>query len=214
MGPCLPTEALEAASFQPQCLSLALELGPHLTLQGSADCFPTGGPQSCLCLAWSPPSCGQPEQHMAAGYSDGTLRVFNVSRISMELKMHPHLAALTAVTFSADGEGLRAHRVMAWPLPDPGPTFGLGAHRVMGWPLPGPGQTILSGDKDGLVAVSRPHTGMTFCVLSDHRGAPISTIQSTTKEVKWQAGPCLEGLAGKGLWQSGAGGTHLPLPPP
>jgi len=103
--------------------------------------------QSCLCLAWSPPSCGPPEQQqVVAGYSDGTLRVFSIARIAMQLKMHPHQAALTAVAYSADG------------------------------------QTILSGDKDGLVAVSRPRTGMTFRVLSDHRGALISTIQSTNKE--------------------------------
>ena len=51
------------------------------------------------------------------------------------------------------------------------------------WGLPGPGQTIISGDKDGLVAVSRLRTGMTFRVLSDHRGAPICTLQSTRKEV-------------------------------
>ncbi|XP_029804907.1 WD repeat-containing protein 90 [Suricata suricatta] len=115
--------------------------------------------QSCLCLAWSPPSCGHPEeQQVAAGYSDGTLRVFSIPRIAMELKMHPHRAALTAIAFSADG------------------------------------QTILSGDKDGLVAVSRPRTGTTFRVLSDHRGAPISTIQSTRKEYRDL------GAAGADLW--------------
>ncbi|XP_044771184.1 WD repeat-containing protein 90 [Neomonachus schauinslandi] len=103
--------------------------------------------QSCLCLAWSPPSCGSPEQQqVVAGYSDGTLRVFSIARIAMQLKMHPHQAALMAVAYSADG------------------------------------QIILSGDKDGLVAVSRPRTGMTFRILSDHRGALISTIQSTNKE--------------------------------
>uniref|UniRef100_A0A4X1SQL8 WD repeat-containing protein 90 n=1 Tax=Sus scrofa TaxID=9823 RepID=A0A4X1SQL8_PIG len=103
--------------------------------------------QSCLCLAWSPPSCGRPEQQqVAAGYGDGTLRVFSVSRMAMELKMHPHPAAVTAVVFSADG------------------------------------QTLLSGDKEGLVAVSRPRTGVTLRVLRDHRGAPICTIQSTRKE--------------------------------
>nr|XP_055195769.1 WD repeat-containing protein 90 isoform X3 [Nyctereutes procyonoides] len=103
--------------------------------------------QSCLCLAWSPASCAHPEQQqVAAGYSDGTLRVFSISRIAMELKMHPHWAALTAIAYSADG------------------------------------QTILSGDKDGFVAVSRPRTGMTFRVLSDHRGALISTVQSRSKE--------------------------------
>uniref|UniRef100_A0A8C3YNW0 WDR90 4th beta-propeller domain-containing protein n=1 Tax=Catagonus wagneri TaxID=51154 RepID=A0A8C3YNW0_9CETA len=103
--------------------------------------------QSCLCLAWSPPSCRRPEQQqVAAGYRDGTLRVFSISRMAMVLKMRPHRAALTAIAFSADG------------------------------------QTILSGDKDGLVAVSRPRTGVTVRVLSDHRGAPICTIQSTEKE--------------------------------
>uniref|UniRef100_A0A8C9QDL9 WDR90 4th beta-propeller domain-containing protein n=1 Tax=Spermophilus dauricus TaxID=99837 RepID=A0A8C9QDL9_SPEDA len=103
--------------------------------------------QSCLCLAWSPPSCGHPEQQqVVAGYSDGTLRVFSIARTSMELKMQPHRAALMALAFSTDG------------------------------------QTILSGDKDGVVAVSRLRTGITFRVLSDHQGAPISTIQSTSKK--------------------------------
>lgn len=103
--------------------------------------------QSCLCVAWTPQSCGLPEQQqVVAGYSDGTLRVFSISRTALELKMHPHRSALTAIAFSTDG------------------------------------QTILSGDKDGLVAVSHPCTGMTFRVLSDHRGAPISAIQSTSKE--------------------------------
>ena len=84
------------------------------------------GPQSCLCLAWSPPSRGRPEeQQVAAGYSDGTLRVFSVSQIAMELKMRPHRAALTAIAFSADGEG--------W-----GPTGGQGSPRwaqviPLGW---------------------------------------------------------------------------------
>lgn len=97
--------------------------------------------------------------------------------------MHPHLAALTAIAFSADGEGPGAPRVIPWPLPAPSHTFGLGPHKVTEWLLPGPGQTIISGDKDGLVAVSQPRTGLTFRILSDHRGAPISTIQSTSKEV-------------------------------
>ncbi|XP_045317475.1 WD repeat-containing protein 90 isoform X1 [Leopardus geoffroyi] len=132
--------------IQFQVLNQPWGWAPVLHPQGSAG-VSLLGPQSCLCLAWSPPSCGRPEeQQIAAGYSDGTLRVFSVSQIAMELKMRPHRAALTAIAFSADG------------------------------------QTILSGDKDGLVAVSRPRTGMTFHVLSDHRGAPISTIQSTNKE--------------------------------
>ncbi|XP_036081888.1 WD repeat-containing protein 90 isoform X3 [Rousettus aegyptiacus] len=126
--------------------------------------------QSCLCLAWSPTSCGHPEQqHVAAGYSDGTLRVFNISQTAMELKMHPHPAALTAIFFSADG------------------------------------QTILSGDKDGLIAVSCPRTGMTVRVLSDHRGARISTIQSTNKEYKEF------GVEGTDLWLAASGDQRVSI---
>ncbi|XP_045400730.1 WD repeat-containing protein 90 [Lemur catta] len=124
--------------------------------------------QSCLCLAWSPPSCGRPEQQrLAAGYSDGTLRLFRISRTALELKMRPHPSALTAIAFSTDG------------------------------------QTVLSGDKDGLVAVSRPCTGMTFRVLSDHRGAPISTIQVTSKEY----GDL--GVQGTDLWLAASGDQRV-----
>nr|XP_040134416.1 WD repeat-containing protein 90 isoform X11 [Ictidomys tridecemlineatus] len=124
--------------------------------------------QSCLCLAWSPSSCGHPEQQqVVAGYSDGTLRVFSIARTSMELKMQPHRAALMALAFSTDG------------------------------------QTILSGDKDGVVAVSRLRTGITFRVLSDHQGAPISTIQSTSKKY----GDL--GVEGTDLWLAASGDQRI-----
>ncbi|KAL8175023.1 UNVERIFIED_CONTAM: hypothetical protein K2H54_009384 [Gekko kuhli] len=108
--------------------------------------------QSCLCLSWSPVpvSLGGAEgQHIVAGYSDGTLRVFSVSRTEMELKMHPHSVAVTALGYSADGE------------------------------------IILSGDKEGLVAVSSPRTGMTIRLLADHRSSPINVIDGTRKQVTW-----------------------------
>ncbi|XP_062955596.1 WD repeat-containing protein 90 isoform X1 [Cynocephalus volans] len=124
--------------------------------------------QSCLCLAWSPPSCTRPEQQwVVAGYSDGTLRVFSISHTAMELKMRPHPAALTAIAFSPNG------------------------------------QTVLSGDQNGLVAVSCRRTGMTFCVLSDHQGAPISTIQSTSKEY----GDL--GVEGTELWLAASGDQRV-----
>ncbi|NWS20690.1 WDR90 protein, partial [Pachyramphus minor] len=105
--------------------------------------------QSCQCLAWKPRPIGvwgAESQHVVAGYSDGTIRVFSVSRTEMELKMHPHSAALTAITYSTDGE------------------------------------MILSGGKDGLVAVSSPRTGMTVHVLADHKGSPITVLQCTRKQ--------------------------------
>ncbi|NWX07845.1 WDR90 protein, partial [Caloenas nicobarica] len=105
--------------------------------------------QSCQCLAWEPHpivACGAESQHVVAGYSDGTIRVFNISRTEMELKMQPHATALTAIAYSMDGE------------------------------------MVLSGGKDGLVAVSSPHTGMTLHVLADHKGSPITVLQCTGKQ--------------------------------
>ncbi|KFQ93266.1 WD repeat-containing protein 90, partial [Nipponia nippon] len=105
--------------------------------------------QSCQCLAWKPCAVvawGAESQHVVAGYSDGTIRVFSISRTEMELKMHPHAVALTAIAYSTDGE------------------------------------MILSGGKDGLVAVSSPRTGMTIRVLADHKGSPITVLQCTRKQ--------------------------------
>uniref|UniRef100_A0A8C3DA31 WD repeat-containing protein 90 n=1 Tax=Corvus moneduloides TaxID=1196302 RepID=A0A8C3DA31_CORMO len=107
--------------------------------------------QSCQCLAWKPRPvglwpCAVESQHVVAGYSDGTVRVFSVSRTEMELKMHPHTAALTAIAYSTDGE------------------------------------MILSGGKNGIVAVSSPRTGMTIHVLADHKGSPITVLQCTRKQ--------------------------------
>ncbi|XP_064376546.1 WD repeat-containing protein 90 isoform X2 [Dromaius novaehollandiae] len=105
--------------------------------------------QSCQCLAWKPWPIGAPgaeSQHVVAGYSDGTIRVFSISRTEMELKMHPHAVALTAVAYTTDGE------------------------------------IVLSGGKDGVVAVSSPRTGMTIRILTDHKGSPITVIQCTRKQ--------------------------------
>ncbi len=40
---------------------------------------------------------------IAAGYSDGTVRMFDLEKVEMVLKMHPHAVAVTAIKFSADG---------------------------------------------------------------------------------------------------------------
>ena len=42
---------------------------------------------------------------------------------------------------------------------------------------------IISGGSDGLIAVSSPTTGMTVRVISDHKGAPITNIDVTTRQV-------------------------------
>ncbi|XP_077130322.1 WD repeat-containing protein 90 isoform X3 [Ranitomeya variabilis] len=100
--------------------------------------------QSCLCLDWSrQPLSGQ---RIAAGYSDGTIRFFSVTKTEMEMKIHPHPCAVTALAFSLTGD------------------------------------VLVSGGKDGLMAVSSPRTGMTIRVLSDHKGSPISTVQFSPRK--------------------------------
>ena len=45
-------------------------------------------------------------QRVAAGYSDGTVRLFDLGKVEMVLKMQPHGVAVTAICFSTDGEYL------------------------------------------------------------------------------------------------------------
>ncbi|XP_075035229.1 WD repeat-containing protein 90 isoform X1 [Mixophyes fleayi] len=112
--------------------------------------------QSCLCLDWSlQPTSGQ---KIAAGYSDGTIRLFSVSKTEMEMKIHPHPCAVTAIAFSLTGD------------------------------------VLLSGGKDGLMAISSPRTGMTVRVLSDHKGSPITTIQCSRRKAEEL------GLQGGEIW--------------
>lgn len=46
---------------------------------------------------------GQVVPPLAAGYSDGTVRVFDVNSVQMQLKLRPHSAAVTVIRFSSDG---------------------------------------------------------------------------------------------------------------
>ncbi|XP_053384270.1 WD repeat-containing protein 90-like isoform X2 [Mercenaria mercenaria] len=78
--------------------------------------------QSCTCLSFAPMSSvllnrvnGSSDiaatsyqkkdqlPNIAAGYSDGTVRMFDVNKVEMVLKMHPHAVAVTAISFSSDG---------------------------------------------------------------------------------------------------------------
>uniref|UniRef100_A0A3Q2C7Z4 WD repeat-containing protein 90 n=1 Tax=Cyprinodon variegatus TaxID=28743 RepID=A0A3Q2C7Z4_CYPVA len=59
--------------------------------------------QACGCLCWSP-SSGEDGAHIAAGYGDGTLRIFRLASKEMEMKLHPHYVAVSAITYSASGE--------------------------------------------------------------------------------------------------------------
>jgi len=65
--------------------------------------------QACLCLALSRSLAAarlQDEKSLpwlVAGYSNGTVRLFDLNQVEIMLKLHPHAASTTAVCFSADG---------------------------------------------------------------------------------------------------------------
>ncbi|XP_030610813.1 WD repeat-containing protein 90 isoform X2 [Archocentrus centrarchus] len=58
--------------------------------------------QGCDCVCWSPFS-GTDSTCVAAGYSDGTVRIFRLVSTEMEMKLQPHHVAVTAIQYSANG---------------------------------------------------------------------------------------------------------------
>ncbi|KAM3859558.1 LOW QUALITY PROTEIN: WD repeat-containing protein 90 [Diretmus argenteus] len=53
----------------------------------------------CVCS----PVLSSSKACVAAGYSDGTLRIFRLASSEMEMKLHPHPVAVTAIQYSANG---------------------------------------------------------------------------------------------------------------
>ncbi|XP_063337464.1 WD repeat-containing protein 90 isoform X3 [Pelmatolapia mariae] len=58
--------------------------------------------QACDCVCWSPFSSAD-STYVAAGYSDGTVRIFRLASTEMEMKLHPHHVAISAIQYSANG---------------------------------------------------------------------------------------------------------------
>ncbi|CAH3162897.1 unnamed protein product [Porites lobata] len=51
----------------------------------------------------SPAETAIQPSHCVAGYSDGTIRIFDLGKVEMIMKMQPHGASITTISFSADG---------------------------------------------------------------------------------------------------------------
>lgn len=43
------------------------------------------------------------QSHCVAGYGDGTVRMFDLGRVEMIMKMQPHASSVTHIAFSPDG---------------------------------------------------------------------------------------------------------------
>lgn len=59
--------------------------------------------QATPVMAHAPRDDGLRLPNVVAGYSDGTVRMFDLNKVEMVLKMHPHAVAVTSISFSADG---------------------------------------------------------------------------------------------------------------
>lgn len=68
--------------------------------------------QACTCVSFAPAKTANNEKGhppetlsslLAAGYRDGSLRVFNITKTQVERKMQPHASPVTKVAFSMDG---------------------------------------------------------------------------------------------------------------
>lgn len=58
--------------------------------------------QACDCVCWSPFSSAD-STYVAGGYSDGTVRIFRLASTEMEMKLHPHHVAISAIQYSPNG---------------------------------------------------------------------------------------------------------------
>lgn len=48
---------------------------------------------------------GRPQMpYVVGGYTDGTVRMFDIDKVEMVLKLHPHAVSVTAISFSDHGE--------------------------------------------------------------------------------------------------------------
>lgn len=83
-----------------RCFTAPHPLQPPCT---KIECAPCVTPQGCSCVCWSPFS-GEESACVAAGYSDGTLRIFRLASSEMEMKLQPHHVTITAIHYSAYGE--------------------------------------------------------------------------------------------------------------
>ncbi|KAM4623838.1 WD repeat-containing protein 90 [Polymixia lowei] len=83
--------------------------------------------QGCDCVCWSPGlSSSKGGGCVAAGYSDGTLRIFRLSSSEMETKLKPHAVAITAIQYSANGHVILSagkNGVVAVSSPESGATL-------------------------------------------------------------------------------------------
>ena len=114
-----------------------------------------------------PPPPSQQLPALMAGYSDGTVRVFDVSKGKIVRKVQPHAEPVRAVAYFHDGEGREREN-----------------ERERSWCLFLSGNVIMSGCSAGLVAVSNLSSGLVIRVITDHQGAPITDLQVAPKPIQ------------------------------
>lgn len=146
--------------------------------------------QSCECVCWTPPrGVYEPSGHtcVAGGYSDGTVRIFSLESAEMVLKLQPQPVSVCALQYSHYGERVCVRLSVLCLV--------LFVCLCSLYACVCVGHVLLSAGRDGLITVSSPATGVTVRTISDHKGAPITTVQCTSKQVC----VCMPVLQGKWL---------------
>ncbi|XP_046861004.1 WD repeat-containing protein 90-like [Xenia sp. Carnegie-2017] len=92
--------------------------------------------------------------HCVAGFDDGTVRLFDLGRVEMIMKIHPHSGALLLSIFLPVWYMLYLSVVYSDIC----------------------GHVFMSGSTDGVVAISSPATGLTVRLIQDHKGGPITDM--------------------------------------
>ncbi|XP_007499277.1 WD repeat-containing protein 90 isoform X1 [Monodelphis domestica] len=134
------------------------------------------------------------ESHCATCGEDGSVRVWSLTSMELVVQFQVLNQSCLCLAWSPSSSGRTDHqRVVAGYSDGTIRIFSISQTemelKIHPHPVPVTaisfsvdGQTIISGDKDGIVAVSSSRTGITIQVLKDHQGSPITVIQSKSKE--------------------------------
>uniref|UniRef100_A0A670YA84 WD repeat-containing protein 90 n=1 Tax=Pseudonaja textilis TaxID=8673 RepID=A0A670YA84_PSETE len=148
------------------------------------------------------------ESHFATCAEDGSVRVWSLASLELVVQFQVLNQSCLCLAWSpvpTSINGLESHHIVAGYSDGTIRLFSISwtemelkmhphsvAVRALGYSADG--EIILSGSKDGLIAINSPRTGMTIRVLTDHRPSAINVIQCTRK-------PYTElGTEGSDLW--------------
>nr|XP_006813552.1 PREDICTED: WD repeat-containing protein 90-like [Saccoglossus kowalevskii] len=148
------------------------------------------------------------EQHFASCSSDGSLKVWTVGAMDLTLQFQVSDQSCNCLAFSGSNDqsvacdsntsvmqkivaGYGDGTVRMFDLNKVETILKMHPHHVAVTAITfsSDGHVILSGAKDGIIAISSPTTGMTIRVINDHKGAPITDLNVTHTQSSYKLLP-------------------------